>query len=299
MKFDAYQMVTDRIVELLEQGIKPWAKPWSSAMACAWSGQDGRVYTMLNQMLLADPDKKYESMQDWLDDISGEWVTYKQAQERGGNVRKGEKGRKVVFFKMIEKKPKDGEPDTHDTFPYLTVYTVFKISQCEGLSQKFHKDSNKVYDFKEDMSADDLIDSYMKREGITYNQVKGNRAYYSPALDLIVTPLPEQFKDSAEYYSTIFHEMVHSTGHESRLNRIKNNASFGDGDYSREELIAEIGSASIMATLGIENTDTFQNSASYVGNWLKKLKSDKKMIVFASAGAEKAIRRILNVKEAK
>ena len=297
MKFDAYQMVTDRIVELLEQGIKPWAKPWSSAMTCAWSGNDGRVYSLLNQMLLADPEKKYQSMQEWLDDISGEWVTFKQAQDRGGCVRKGEHGRKVVFFKMIEK-PKAGSTTGEvESFPYLTAYTVFKVSQCDGISQKFHVDSDKVYDFQQDATADDIIDDYLKREGITYNQVRGNKAYYSPPLDLIVTPLPEQFENNAEFYSTIFHEMTHSTGHKDRLNRINTSAAFGECDYSKEELIAEIGSASILATLGIENPDSFNNSVAYINNWLRALKNDKKLIVSASAAAEKAIRRILNIKE--
>ena len=101
MKFDAYQMVTDRICELLEQGLKPWAQPWSSAVSCAWSGNNGHVYSLLNQMLLADPDKKYKTMQELQEDIRGEWVTYNQAKERGGNIKKGEHGRKVVFFSMV------------------------------------------------------------------------------------------------------------------------------------------------------------------------------------------------------
>lgn len=296
MKFDAYQMVTDRIIGLLEQGIKPWAKPWTSAISSAWSGNDGRVYSFLNQMLLGDPEKKYGSIQEWLDDISGEWVTFNQAKERGGMVKKGEHGRKVVFFKMVEKKKtgKNGDEEL-ECFPFLTAYTVFKIDQCEGLSQKFHTDGNKLYDFSADKTADEVAEEYLRREGITYNRVKGDRAYYSPDLDLIVTPLPEQFENPGEYYSTLFHEMTHSTGHKTRLNRINERAAFGSDCYSKEELVAEIGSASILATLGIETEDTFKNSGAYIQNWLNALKNDKKMIVYASAGAEKAVRRILNI----
>lgn len=103
-KFDAYQMVTDRIIALLEKGIKPWAQPWTSAKACAWSGNDGRIYSFVNQMLLADPDRNYKTIDELFQDVRSEWVTYNQAQDRGGHVKKGAKGRKVVFFKVLEKK---------------------------------------------------------------------------------------------------------------------------------------------------------------------------------------------------
>ena len=111
----------------------------------------------------------------------------------------------------------------------------------------------------------------------------------------LLLPLPEQFKNNSEYYSTLFHELTHSTGHPKRLNRIVKTASFGSDDYSAEELVAEIGSASIMATLGIENDLTFRNSTAYIQNWLKALKNDKKLIVTASSKAEKAIKRILGI----
>lgn len=296
MKFDAYQMVTDRICELLEQGLKPWAKPWSSVNTCAWSGNDGRVYSMLNQMLLADPTKKYQTIEDLYVDIRGEWLTYNQAQARGGQVRKGEKGRKVVFFKMLTKDKKD--PDEKDeVFPFLTVYTVFHIRQCENIEQKFHLDGDKLYDFTADGMADEVASAYIAREGITFKTLKSDRAYYSAKEDLVSLPLPEQFKDNAEYYSTLFHELTHSTGHEKRLNRISNYAAFGSEEYSTEELVAEIGSASLMATLGIESESTFTMSAAYIKNWLKALRNDKKMVVTASSRAEKAVKMILNISD--
>ena len=298
MKFDAYQMVTDRICALLEQGLKPWAQPWTSAVSCAWSGNDGHAYSLLNQMLLADPEKKYTDMNELLADIRGEWVTYKVAIARGGYVKAGEHGRKVVFFKMMEAK-KEKEEDETKTFPFLSVYTVFHISQCEGLEQKFHLDAETLYDFTADTTAEQVATDYIQREGITYNPVHGNKAYYSPRLDTVVTPLPEQFADSAEYYSTLFHELTHSTGHESRLNRLNKCAAFGTEDYSTEELVAEIGSASLLATLGIESESSLTASAAYIKNWLHALKNDKRMIVTAASRAEKAVKMILNIKEEK
>ena len=296
MGFDAYQMVTDRICELMEQGFIHWDKPWAMVGDCAWSGSDGHVYTLLNQFLLADPKKKYKDFDELTKDISGEWVTFKQAHDRGGKIKQGEHGRRVVFFQMVHKKDENGE-ETDEVFPILKWFTVFKISQCEGLEQKFHKDADTLYDFNPDKNADEVATDYISREGITFKTMHTNKAYYSPSQDMVVLPLPEQFSDWAEYYSTLFHELVHSTGHEKRLNRVRKVASFGNEEYSTEELVAEIGAASLLATLGIENTRTFRNSAAYIQNWLKALKNDKKMIVTAASKAEKAIKMILNIKE--
>ena len=301
MKFDAYQMVTDRICELLEQGLKPWAQPWSSAVSCAWSGNDGRVYSLINQMLLADPDKKYVTIQELFDDIRGEWVTFQQAKERGGHVKKDEKGRKVVFYKPVNvNRDENGEVDEENPkmLPFLKVYTVFHIRQCEGIEQKFHTDGDKLFDFTGDQNADKVAADYIAREGITFKAVRSDRAFYTPATDTVTIPLPEQFPDWQEYYSTLYHELTHSTGHEKRLNRISKCAAFGSEDYSTEELVAEIGSASLLATLGISTENTLTASAAYVKNWLKALRNDKKMVVFAASRAEKAVKMILNISEA-
>ena len=296
MKYDTYQMVTDRICALLEQGIKPWAKPWVGAVNSAWSGNNGKPYSLLNQMLLANPEKKYKTMEDLLADIRGEWVTYKQAQERGGSVRKGEHGRRIVFFKSLEVKDEEDEENTH-TVPFLTSYTVFHISQCDRIQQKYHLDGEDKLDFTGDDKADEVASGYIFREGITFRTQKGDSAYYRPSEDLVVLPLPEQFVSEAEYYSTLFHELTHSTGHPKRLNRLDAEAAFGKEDYSREELVAEIGSASLCATLGIENKDSFTNSAAYIANWLSALRNDKRMIVWAASRAEKAVRMILNIQD--
>lgn len=298
MKIDAYQMVTDRICELLEQGLIPWDKPWAMTNSCAWSGHDGHVYTLLNQFLLADPNRKYKGFDELIEDIAGEWVTFKQAIERGGMVRKGEHGRKIIFFSMVPTKDEDGN-ETEKVHPVIRWSTVFKVSQCDGIEQKFHTDAGMLYDFNADQTADEVASNYIFREGISFKTKQCNKACYSPTTDTVLLPLPEQFANNAEYYSTLFHELTHSTGHPKRLNRIKTTAAFGDDEYSAEELVAEIGSASIMATLGIENESTFRNSAAYVQNWLKALKNDKKLIVTASSKAEKAIKMILGIKEGK
>lgn len=296
MKIDAYQMVTDRICELLEQGIIPWNKPWAMANASAWSGHDGHSYTLLNQFMLADPNKKYKDFDEFIKDIAGEWVTFKQAVDRGGMVRKGEHGRKVVFFSMVPTKDEDGN-ETEKVHPVMSWSTVFKVSQCDGIEQKFHKDAGQLYEFNPNQTAEEVSDEYISREGIGIVKKQCDRACYSPEKDQVILPLPEQFENNAEYYSTLFHELTHSTGHPKRLNRIVKTAAFGDNDYSAEELVAEIGSASILATLGIEDECTFRNSAAYVQNWLKALKNDKKLIVTASAKAEKAIKYIFGIKE--
>ena len=300
MKFDAYQMVTDRICEMLEQGFIPWDKPWAMANSCAWSGQDGHSYSLLNQFMLADPKKKYKNWDELVEDIAGEWVTFKQALNRGGCVRKGEHGRTVVFFKQMQSVKEDDEGnEVVKTFPVLKWSTVFKVSQCDNIEQKFHTDAGSLYDFNPDKTADEVASDYVSREGITLKVKNCDKACYSPSTDTVLVPLPEQFKNNAEYYSTLFHELTHSTGHQKRLNRIVKPAAFGSEDYSAEELVAEIGSASILATLGIENDRSFRNSAAYVQNWLKALKNDKKMIVTASSKAEKAIKMILNIREEK
>ena len=294
--FDAYLMVTDRICELLEQGFIPWDMPWAMKKSSAWSGQDGHIYSLLNQFLLADPKRKYKDFDEMIEDIAGEWVTFNQAHDRGGKVAKGAKGRKVVFFKMVHKKDENGK-ETDEVFPVITWSTVFKVGDCEGISQKYHTDADMLYDFSADKTADEVADSYVLREGVKVEHIHGNKACYNPTTDTVTMPLPEQFKDSGEYYSTFFHELVHSTGHEKRLNRLKKSAGFRDEEYSTEELVAEIGAASLLSTLGIESNATLRNSAGYIQNWLKALKNDKKMIVTAASRAEKAIKMILDIKE--
>lgn len=280
MKLDIYQMVTDRIIAQLESGIIPWKKPWTGVSPLnggAFNRVTKKSYSILNQMLLGE---------------GGEYATFKQWSALGGKIRKGEKQKIVVFWKVIHKiiQDKDGN-DKEVGIPFLQYYGVFHISQVDGV-EPLNKDELK--DVDPIPEADEIIDSYVKREGINYQEIASNEAYYSPLGDRVVVPMKSQFQNANEFYSTAFHELTHSTGHKSRLDRIHVGvASFGSEEYSKEELVAELGAAGMLNLLGIEIPETFKNSTAYIQSWIKALRNDKKMIVMASSKAEKAIAYIL------
>jgi antirestriction protein ArdC len=170
------------------------------------------------------------------------------------------------------------------------------VSQVEGVEPK----NVKPVEHKPVEEAERIKNDYMERENIVIEEVVTNEAYYSPMMDYIHVPCKKQFNDIMEFYSTLFHEMVHSTGHRDRLGRLDTGvklASFGSEEYSKEELIAEIGSAFLMNHIGIETANTFKNSAAYIQNWLKVLRNDNRFIVSASSRAEKAMKYILGINE--
>ena len=288
MAFDIYTEVTDRIIAEMEQGIIPWEKPWTGTSSGAIRHVGGRPYSILNQMLLGKP---------------GEYLTFDQAKKEGGNVKKGAKSKLVVFWKFIERTKTDAKGNIvydenglprAEAIPYLRYYRVFHIDDCEGIKPKWDKEVHN--DIKPIETAQQVLDGYIAREGIKLEHVKGNEAFYRPATDEINLPLMEQFDTINGYYDTAFHESVHSTGHPKRLNRQMASAlaPFGSEDYSKEELVAEIGACGIMHELGLETEKTFRNNAAYIQSWLKALKNDKRMIVSAAGKAEKAIDRIFN-----
>ena len=174
----------------------------------------------------------------------------------------------------------------------LRYYNVFHISQVDGI-EPLSYEPKELPPLDE---AEKVISDYITREHIVLENTASNEAYYSPSRDLIHLPLMEQFQNEAEYYSTAFHELTHSTGHKNRLDRLNSatTARFGSEDYSKEELVAEIGSANLMNILGIETKGSFRNSTAYIQNWLSVLRSDAKFIVSASCKAEKAVKYILN-----
>ena len=273
MAFDIYAAVTDRIISQLEQGIIPWNKPWTGLQSGAVSGTTGKPYSLLNQMLLGKP---------------GEWYTWNQIQKLGGKVRKGEKSSMVVFWKQTaikEEDPATGEK-VERLVPMLKYFNVFHVDQCEGIEAKAIDPD--AIDPATDDTADSIIAGYLNRSGVTLEHWKGDEAYYSPAVDRVVLPLREQFQSMAEYYSTAFHELTHSTGHRSRLDRLSRKAFFGNEEYSREELVAEIGAAALMNHCGVETGSSFRNSTAYIQSWLRALRNDKRMIVSASGVAAKA-----------
>lgn len=280
MSINVYELVTNRIIEQLENNIVPWEKPWSGTLDGAFNRVSKKPYSILNQMLL-----KYD----------GEYASFKQWKDLGGHIRKGEKSEIVVFWKMYPIKEKqDDETEIIKTIPLLKYINVFHISQVDGVEPLKQK---VTHDIEPIDKAEKILNDYWNRENITIEHVKGDKAFYSPMFDKIQLPLFEQFKQSEEYYSTAFHESVHSTMKTSRCNRQEDRkgkvVSFGSEEYSKEELVAEVGSAQLMNLVGIETTKSFRNSTAYIQSWLKVLRNDNKFIVLASSKAEKAVNYIL------
>ena len=278
MKKDVYEMVTDRIIEQLEQGVIPWEKPWGGVIDGAYNRISKRPYSLLNQMLLQH---------------SGEYATFKQWSELGGHIRKGEKSEIVVFWKLqpYEDENADGEKIIKQ-IPLLRYYNVFHVSQVDGIEPK-ELDLNEFEPIEE---AERIKTEYMTREHLKILEKLTDKAFYTPAFDYIQVPCKEQYQNVEEFYSTLFHEMVHSTGHKSRLDRedVKDCMYFGSENYSKEELTAELGSAFLVNLLGIETKKSFRNSSAYIQGWLGRLRGDKKFIVSASSKAEKAVKYIMN-----
>ena len=273
---DIYASVTDRIIAQLEQGQIPWQKPWISS-GKAISHATGKPYSLLNQMLLQRP---------------GECITFKQCTEAGGHIKKGEKASFVCFWKWIEHE--DEETGETKEVPFLRYYNVFHIDQCEGISAKHTSETAFPDGASTVETAQEIIYDYLGREGVKITHTEGDRACYKPYTDEIVLPLRKQFVNTAEYYSTVFHEISHSTGHPSRLNRLNRAAFFGTEEYSKEELVAEISAAALVNHCGLESSTSLRNNAAYIQNWLKVLKDDKRFIVNVAGKAEKAVNLILN-----
>lgn len=274
---NAYEMVTNRIIEMLESGIIPWHKPWTGVNTGAHNRISNKPYSLLNQMLL-----KHD----------GEYATYKQWHDIGGQVRRGEKAETVVFWKIQEymEKDADGE-EKKKILPILKYYSVFHISQVDGVEPK----AEPLKEVEPIAEAEKVKEDYKHRERLTITEKVTNEAYYSPGADCINVPGRNQYTNINEFYSTLFHEMVHSTGHKSRLDRLSSGTDsyFGSETYSKEELVAELGSAMLLNQVGIETTKTLTNSAAYIQGWIKVLKNDTHFIVSASSKAEKAVGYIL------
>lgn len=280
MSKSVYEMVTERIISQLENGIIPWEKPWSGIQSGAYNRISRKPYSLLNQMLL---------------NHDGEYATFKQWTDIGGHVRKGAKSEIVVFWKIqpVAETLEDGTKEVKQ-IPLLRYFNVFHISQVDGVEPL---QTDELNDIEPIEKAESILHNYWNREGIEIEHTTSDNAYYSPSRDLIHLPLMEQFKHANEYYSTAFHESVHSTMKETRCNRAEDRkgklVAFGSNEYSKEELVAEIGSANLMNILGIESDKSFRNSTAYIQNWLSVLKNDVKFVVSASGKAEKAVKYIL------
>ncbi len=274
-KLDVYEIVTNRIIENLENGIVPWQKPFVNGCNTPINWKTQTVYRGINLLLLQP----------------GEYATFKQITEAGGKVKKGEKGHIVVFWNFLDKVD---ENDELKKIPFLKYYTVFEINtQCEGLTSK-----RKIIEYPENQvieNAENLVNNFENKPRITIES-KGTAAYY-PTRDCIIVPPISDFISSEAYYATLFHELVHSTGSAKRLNRegVANFDRFGSEKYSKEELVAEIGASFLNSIVGIDNEKIFKNTTAYLQSWLSALKDDKRLIVQAAAQAQKAVDYIQNI----
>lgn len=282
-KVDVYEIITNQIIDQLAKGVIPWQKPWFGSGG-AISYASGKPYSFMNQILLG---------------AVGEFITFNQVKKAGGKVNKGAKSKIVIFYKVNPREQKDADGNVKldadgnpkmSGIPYIQYFRVFNISDCEGIEPKWSTELVQGAVPPIDV-ADAVFNDYIAKQGIELNTKDGNNASYSPDFDRIKLPPIDRFVSSEEYYSTAFHEAVHSTGHPKRLDRFKTSslAMFGSESYSAEELVAEIGACASLNRIGIDTEKTFKNSTAYIQSWLQALKNDRKMIIQAASKAEKAV----------
>lgn len=268
-----YSIVTDQILKQLESGVAPWRKPWRTEPPC--NLVSGKEYRGINPFLLA-----YQGYG------SRYWITFNQAQKLGGHIRKGEKSSIVTFWNIGEEKiVRNAEGKERKSKPILLrYYNVFNVEQTEGIADKLGlgNASPRV----PNIEACEAIVKGMHNAPVMQQDA---RAWYRPSNDTVGMPSKTLFHSSEEYYSTLFHELTHSTGHSSRVGRegIEDIAAFGTESYSKEELIAEMGAAMLCGVTGISPA-TIPNSAAYLRGWINKLRGDSKLIVAAASAAQKA-----------
>jgi antirestriction protein ArdC len=286
---NVYQMVNDRIMEMLEQGTVPWRKPWNAETNMPKNLVSGKEYKGVNVWLLGCQD--YSS--PW-------WLTFKQAtQDMKGHIKKGSKSSMVVFWKWLDRKSGEGADgadvsvSSNGKIPLLRYYNVFNLDQCEGIPEPPKQETNNIFTPIEKAQA--IIDNMPLRPEILHG---GNSASYSVHWDRIKMPEKHTFTSSEEYFCCAYHEMSHASGHEKRLNRksLTEITGFGSHEYSKEELIAEMSAAFLCAYAGIEQV-TLGNSAAYIAGWFKALKNDKTMLVMASSMGQKSADYIINKQE--
>lgn len=281
---DIEQRITDMVTDALRNGIAPWRKPWNGLGYSPTSLQTGKPYRGVNRFTLSLFADSYGYERPL-------WVTFKQAKYLGGHVRKGEHGVPVVFYSMVNKRNKDtGETER---IPLLRLSNVFNIAQCDGLTipAKFMVKAEPVPVLD---GVAKMLDLYTSKPEIYH--AGGDEAYYRPMTDTITIPRREQFEKPEDYAYTLAHELVHSTSHESRLNRKAEQgfAPFGSATYAEEELVADIGAQMVLSDVGV--SVDIENSASYLRGWLKALSDDPSMIIKASSKAQKAADYMLGIK---
>lgn len=281
---DLYAEVTDRIVAALESGTVPWRRPWIASSESHRNPCSGTIYRGINPFLL-----ELTALERGYSDPR--WVTFKQSRDLGGCVRKGERGTLVVFFKQL--KVEDREAGESRTIPLLRHFTTFNVAQVDGIDWPALP---QPAPFDPIERAEAIIDGMPQRPTIGHG---GNRAFYAPVFDAVQLPTREQFLSSEAYYATAFHELAHSTGHASRLDRPEVSGAhhaFGDEAYSREELVAEMAAAMLCGVAAI-SPPTIDNAAAYIAGWLRALRDDRKLLVSAASRAQRAADFILNTRD--
>ena len=284
MSRDIYQSITDRFIEQLKKGTVPWQQPWMSSVQNIVSR---KPYRGINAFLLGMSDR-----------TSPFWLTFKQALDLGGHVKKGEKSLPVIYYKILEKRDDagnvkvrdDGRPDR---VPFVRWANVFNLDQTEGIEPPA------IATVQGPAQPLEKAASIVENAKLCPVQHAGFAAVYSPKDDVIRLPAPNTFRSYEDYYLTLFHEMTHATGHSSRLDRegITQPVRFGSERYSKEELIAELGAAFLSNEAGILNQVQFDNSAAYLGNWIQKLENDPRMIVSAASHAQRGADFVLGVEQ--
>lgn len=283
--------LTAQIIEGIQNENLNWEKVWNPVNAPK-NHFSNRPYLGFNALYLAYIVQKKQYSAPY-------FLSFKQAKDLGGNVRKGEKGYTVVFWKISKFVKGEVKDETTGDSQLLFerkftpfIWTVFNIDQVDGIEAKAQE---QVKTFEPIEACLQVVDGFENKPEIIHS---GNDAFYSPSSDMVTMPAPESFKSEEFYYSVLFHELIHSTGHKSRLGRFDTTkpSSFGSIEYSKEELIAEVGASFLNAWTGIQG-DTFKNSLAYLKGWIQPLKNDPKMLIYAAQKAHQAARHILNINE--
>ncbi len=271
---DAYETITSRILAALEKGTVPWHQPWTSQPPTNLVTR--KPYRGVNVFVLAC--STFPS--PW-------WATYRQIKELGGHVRRGEHGSPVCFWKWLDRSEDEEEEHTDKDakrIPLLRYYIVFNSEQCQGISH--HLPIGKPSTAEPIAAAEAVVEGMAKPPQIQHRSLQ---AAYHPSLDLVAIPALTDFDGGEAYYSTLFHELAHSTGHPTRLNRstVSDACPFGTTNYSKEELTAEMAAAFLCGHAGLENR-TIDNSAAYVSTWWSRLSQDRRLLIHAASAAQKA-----------
>ncbi|MDO7887836.1 ArdC family protein [Hymenobacter cheonanensis] len=275
---DVYEIITNRIILALENGVTPWKQPWNAAHGAPRNYRSKHVYQGVNALLLGMLDYEHPY-----------FLTYNQAKELGGQVRRGEKGMPVVFFTVTKKDDGKGEEKKK---AFLKYSTVFNVAQIDGVDWNFPELPSREH--TPEQAAELVLAGYVGGPRVLH---KGSEALYRTSTDTVTMPAATDFHTAEDYYHTLFHELTHSTGHAKRLDRatLTELAAFGSETYAKEELVAELGASFLSHAAGLDLTRTEPSSASYIANWLQALRNDKQLIISAASQGQKAANHILGI----